>query len=168
ATLEGGPGAERTGEPTSQGASRYATEADFVETARHLREAGKMCADLGMDMSIEIHQGSIADNSWSGLRLVELIDLPNVGVNPDLGNVYWQFEEPEESSEDAIVAMAPKAKYWHCKNLKKVHFAQLQKAIYLRVPLGEGDIGYRLEITALVGGGYRGYLAIEGCRVGAQ
>src|SRR5206468_5211882 len=138
-----GPGAERRGEPVSQGASRNANEADFVETANQLREVGRQAADKGLDVSIEIHQGSIADNSWSGLKLLDLIGLPNVGVNPDLGNILWHFDEPEETSEAAITAMAPKAKYWHCKNLKKVYYPQLQKAIYLRVPLDLGDIDYR-------------------------
>jgi sugar phosphate isomerase/epimerase len=168
ATLPDGPGAERRGEPTSQGASRYATEADFVETARHFREAGKVAADHGLDVSIEIHQGSIADNSWSGLRLVELIDLPNVGVNPDLGNILWQFDVAEETSEAAIVALAPKAKYWHCKNLKKVHFPQLQKAVFLRVPLDDGDVDYRFAIAAMLDAGYQGYMAVEGGNLGDQ
>lgn len=168
ATHPDGPGSERRGEPTSQGASRYATEADFVETAKHFREAGKLAADKGLDLSIEIHQGSIADNSWSGLHLTELIGLPNVGVNPDLGNIFWQFDEPEETAEAAIVAMAPKAKYWHCKNLKKVHFPRLEKAVFLRVPLDLGDIDYRFAVTAMMAAGYQGYMAIEGANTGDQ
>lgn len=168
ATLPGGPGSERRGERTSQGASRYASEADFVATADGLREVGKRSADRGLDLSIEIHQGSIADNSWSGLKLVDLIGLPNVGVNPDLGNILWHFEEPEESSEAAIVAMAPKSKYWHCKSLKVVHYPQLQKAIYLRVPLDIGDIDYRFAVSAMLDAGYSGYMAIEGANTGDQ
>ena len=168
ATLPGGPGSTRQGEPTSQGASRYASESDFVETAKHLKEAGQRAGDKGMDLSIEIHQGSIADNSWSGLRLVDLIGLPNVGVNPDLGNIYWHFEEPEETSGEAIVAMAPKAKYWHCKNLKKVHFPELRHAIFLRVPLDLGDIDYRYAVSAMIVANYQGYMAIEGARDGDQ
>ncbi|HZQ98052.1 MAG TPA: sugar phosphate isomerase/epimerase family protein [Chloroflexota bacterium] len=168
ATHPNGPGSERRGEPVSQGASRYANEHDFVETAKALREVGQRAADQGIDVSIEIHQGSIADNSWSGLRLVELIGLPNVGVNPDLGNIFWQFEEPEETMEAAIVALAPKAKYWHCKNLKKVHFPQLQKAIYLRVPLDLGDIDYRFAVSAMQAANYQGYMAIEGANTGDQ
>lgn len=168
ATLPDGAGSERRGEPTSQGASRYASEADFVETAKHFREAGKLAADRGLDVSIEIHQGSIADNSWSGLHLTELIGLPNVGVNPDLGNILWQFDVPEETSEAAIVALAPKAKYWHCKNLKRVYFPQIEKAVYLRVPLDDGDVDYRFAISAMLESGYKGFMAIEGGNLGDQ
>jgi sugar phosphate isomerase/epimerase len=168
ATLPDGAGSERRGEKTSQGASRYANEADFVETAKGLREVGQRAADKGLDVSIEIHQGSIADNSWSGLHLVDLIGLPNVGVNPDLGNIFWQFEDAEETSEAAITALAPKAKYWHCKNLKKVHFPQIEKAIYLRMPLDLGDIDYRFAVSAMLDAGYQGYMSIEGANTGDQ
>lgn len=168
ATHPGGPGARRVGEPVSQGSSRVASEDDFERTADRFREIGQLAADLGMDVSIEVHQGSIADNSWSALHLVELIGLPNFGVNPDLGNIYWQYEEPEETPESAIVALAPRAKYWHCKNLKKVHIPELHRAIFLRVPLPDGDIDYRFAISAMVDAEYRGYLAVEGAREGDQ
>ena len=168
ATHVGGPGSLRIGEPVSQGASRYASEADFVATADAFREVGKLAADLGLDVSVEIHQGSLADNSWSGLHLVDLIGLPNFGVNPDLGNIFWQYDEPEETCESAIVALAPRAKYWHCKNLKKVAIPELRRAIFLRVALPDGDIDYRFAIAAMLDAKYPGYMAIEGSREGDQ
>ncbi len=154
------------GDPVSQGSSRQAHESDYTVTAHGFREAGRRAADLGIQISIEVHQNSIVDNSWSALHLLELIDLPNVGVNPDLGNILWTYEHPEESSEDAIRALAPRAKYWHCKNLKRVHLPENRHVIYLRVPLGEGDIDYRFAISAMAASGYSGYLAIEGTRDG--
>ncbi len=154
------------GDPISQGGSRNAHESDFEVTAKGFREAGKRAADLGITISVEVHQNSIVDNSWSALQLLELIDLPNVGVNPDLGNILWTYEEPEESSEDAIRALASRAKYWHCKNLKRVHIPENRHTIFLRVPLGEGDIDYRFAISAMAAANYQGYLAIEGTRDG--
>src|SRR5688500_20151264 len=91
-------------------------------------------SDLGVDISIEMHQHSIADNSWSCLHLLDLIDRPNVGVNPDLGNLYWNYDVPEESNEACITALAPRAKYWHCKQLLRVHIPELTHAYYLQVP----------------------------------
>jgi sugar phosphate isomerase/epimerase len=70
--------------------------------------------------------------------------------------------------ESAIVAMAPRAKYWHCKNLKKVHLIDQRRAIYLRVPLPDGDIDYRFAISAMAAANYQGYLAVEGMREGDQ
>jgi sugar phosphate isomerase/epimerase len=164
----GAPGAAHIGEPVSQGASRYASEADYVATAHAYREVGRLAGDLGLDVSIEIHQGSIADNSWSGLHLTDLIDLPNFGVNPDLGNIFWQYDAPEETCESAIVALAPRAKYWHCKNLKKVAIPDLNKAVFLRVALPDGDIDYRFAVAAMLDAKYEGYMSIEGAREGDQ
>ena len=168
ATNPQGPGASLVGERISQGGSRTASAADFEVTARHLREAAALAADLGVEISIEMHQHSIADNSWSCLHLLELIDRPNVGINPDLGNLYWNYEIPEETTEACIVALAPKAKYWHCKQLRRAHIPELQKAYFHKVPLPDGEIDYRFAIAAMADAGYGGVLAIEGVREGDQ
>ncbi len=168
ATHPGGPGEGRQGETVSQGASRTASEADFEATAARLRQAGQLAADLGLDISIEVHQGSIADNSAVTLHLLDLVGLANVGANPDLGNVFWQYEFPEETPEAAIVALAPRAKYWHCKNLRRFHIPELHRAFFSRVPLAEGEIDYRFAIAAMLDAGYTGYLAVEGMREGDQ
>ncbi len=161
----GGKGTYR-GESVSQGSSRYAITTDYEHTANAVTDVAKIAADLGVEISIEVHQNSIADNSWSALHLLELIDASNVGINPDLGNIYWTYDIPEESCEEAIVALAPHVNYWHCKSLCRVHIPDLEKAIYVQVPLPDGEIDYRFAIAALLDAGYEGYLAIEGVRDG--
>ena len=167
-THPGGPGHARQGEQVSQGASRTASEADFERAAHWLGHYGRMAADLGVDIAIEVHQGSIADNSAATLHLLDLVGLDNVGANPDLGNIYWHYEQPEETAEAAIVALAPRAKYWHCKNLRRVHIPELRRSFFLRVPLPDGDLDYRFAIAAMLAAGYTGHLAIEGAREGDQ
>ncbi|MFN8524799.1 MAG: sugar phosphate isomerase/epimerase [Chloroflexota bacterium] len=167
-THPGGPGSGRQGEQVSQGGSRTASEFDFERTAEHLRAAGKLASDLGVQISIEVHQGSIADNSTSAIHLLDLVGLPNVGANPDLGNIYWHYEQPEETCESAIVNLAPRSNYWHCKNLKRIHIPELNRAFYQRVPLPDGDIDYRFAISAMVAANYQGYLAVEGGNQGDQ
>lgn len=164
----GGPGHGRQGETVSQGASRTASEADFEATAKHLRHMGQLAADVGVDIAIEVHQGSIADNSAATLHLLDLVGLQNVGANPDLGNIFWQYEFPEETSEAAIVALAPRSKYWHCKNLRRFNIPELRRTFFSRVPLPDGEIDYRFAISAMVSAGYAGYLAVEGAREGDQ
>jgi sugar phosphate isomerase/epimerase len=161
-----GPGSGRQGEQVSQGASRTASEHDFVLTAERLRSAGHSAADLGVSIAIEVHQGSLADNSSATLHLLELVGLPNVGANPDLGNIYWHYEFPEETAEAAIVALAPRAVYWHCKNLRRQHIPELRRSFFQRVPLPDGDLDYRFAIAAMIDAGYDGYLAVEGAREG--
>ena len=156
------------GESVSQGSSRLAANADYERTAGAVSEVAGVAADLGVEISIEIHQNSIADNSWSALHLLELIDAPNVGLNPDLGNIYWTYDIPEESCEDAIAVLAPHVNYWHCKSLYRVHLPDQELAIYVQVPLPDGEIDYRFAISALVAANYSGYCAIEGVRYGDQ
>jgi sugar phosphate isomerase/epimerase len=163
-----GVGAVYVGERVSQGSSRLARAEDFAVTARHLREIGAVAADAGIRISIEMHQRSIADNSWSCLHLLERIDHSSVGVNPDLGNLYWTYDEPEETAEACILALAPHAVYWHCKQFQRVPVPELHKAYFQRVPLPDGEIDYRFAITAMARAGYDGYLAIEGTPQGDQ
>ncbi len=161
-----GPGSDRRGEQVSQGASRTASEQDFALTAERLRAAGHIAADLNVNISIEVHQGSIADNSTATLHLLDLVGLKNVGANPDLGNIYWHYEEAEETPEAAIVALAPRAVYWHCKNLQRVHIPELRRSFCNGVPLPDGEIDYRFAIAAMLDAGYSGYLAVEGAAAG--
>ena len=152
----------------SPGGSKTATAADYEVTAKELRALADFAAGLGVDISIELHQHSIADTSWSCLHLLDLIDRPNVGLNPDLGNLYWHYETPEETLEHAIVALAPKTRYWHCKQLQRVQIPDLEKSYFQLVPLPDGEIDYRFSIAAMLDAGYDGWLAIEGFRYGDQ
>ena len=167
-THPGGPGAGHQGERVSQGSSRVASEHDYVLTAERLREAGRLASDVGVKIAIEVHQGSIADNSRATLHLLDLVGLDSVGANPDLGNIYWQYEQPEETPETAIVALAPRAVYWHCKNLQRTHVPELQRSFFARVPLPDGEIDYRFAISAMLAAGYAGYFAVEGAQKGDQ
>lgn len=156
------------GAPQSHGSSQMATADDYARTARALKEIGGKAGDNGINITIEVHQHSLADNSWTTLQLLEITDSPYVHVNPDLGNVLWTYETPEESSEQCIDAVASRSKYWHCKNLQRIHIPEVDHTYFLRVPLPDGDIDYRYAISAMLEAGYDGYLAIEGANTGDQ
>ena len=161
-------GTTGNGAPTAPGSSQMATEEDFTRTAAALRKAGQMAGESGLNISIEVHQHSIADNSWSTLHLLDLTDSPYVFANPDLGNIYWNLDVPEETSEEAILALAPRSMYWHCKSLYRVHIPEIEHSYFVRTPLPDGDIDYRFAISAMVEAGYDGFLAIEGATSGDQ
>jgi sugar phosphate isomerase/epimerase len=167
-THPGGPGSARHGEPVSQGASRLASERDYELLADRLRPIGQIAGDLGVDIAVHVHHGSIVDNSWSMLHLLDLVGLGNVGANPDLANIHWHYDVPEETCEQAIVALAPRATYWRCKNLRRLHLPELQRSEFIRVPLDDGDIDYRFAIAAMLDAGYQGHLAVEGMATGDQ
>ena len=156
------------GDPVSQGGSRHAGLDDFERTAQFMVEMADRAAELGLVIAIEVHQQSINDSTWAALHLMQLINRPNVGLNPDLGNIYWLYHVPQESCESAIVALAPYTKYWHCKNLYRVYIPENEHSIFLQVALPDGEIDYRYAITALQCAGYAGYIAVEGVRLGDQ
>ncbi len=167
ARYPGKPGST-TGWYISQDSSRDATIFDFERTADELRKAADQAADDGITLSVEVHQNSIVDNSWSALLLHQLVDRENFGINPDLGNILWTYDVPEEETDDAIKALAPVSVYWHCKNLLRVYHPENERGVYLRVPLSDGEIDYRFAISAMVDADYQGYMAIEGATIGDQ
>lgn len=154
------------GEATSWGGSRDASEADFERAAAAFRAVAPVAESLGVRISIEVHQHCLIDNSWSAVHLVELIGHPAVGLNPDLGNVYWCYHVPEETCEAAIVKMAPRAHYWHMKNLRRTYVPGEEFALFHQTPLADGEIDYRFAVAAMRAAGYAGDYAIEGLRLG--
>jgi sugar phosphate isomerase/epimerase len=115
-----------------------------------------------------MHHSSPVDNSWSARLLHELVDRPNFGINPDIGNVAWAYHEAEESPEDNVEALADISVYWHCKNVVRVNHPENERSIAWKVSLGDGEMDYRFLMTAMVAAGYDGYVVIEGGRVGDQ
>jgi sugar phosphate isomerase/epimerase len=156
------------GWPVSQDSSRDAQMYDFEALSKALQAACDSAARVGVNISVEVHQNSLVDNSWSALLVHKMVDRKNFGLNPDLGNVYWTYDVPEESSDDCIKKLAAVSVYWHCKNLFRVYHPENNRSVYLRVPLPDGEIDYRFAISAMHAAGYRGYMAIEGAWAGDQ
>lgn len=152
----------------SQGSSREASLADYRELSAALRKACDLAASDGVTISVEVHQNSLVDNSWSAVRTVEMVDRKNFGINPDLGNIFWTYDVPEETCEAAIKALAPHSVYWHCKNLIRVNHPEMERTVFLRVSIPDGEIDYRFAISAMVEAKYPGYMAIEGVQSGDQ
>ena len=97
-----------------------------------------------------------------------MIGRPNVGINADIKNMYWAYAEPEESCEDAMIALAPYTNYFHCKNVTRVPLPDGSRTLFVRHTLADGEINYRFAVAALLDAGYTGYMAIEGFLNGDQ
>lgn len=156
------------GEGFVQGASKTATAEDFERTGAGIHDVAEKAAGYGLDVTLEVHQHTLVDNSWSVKHVIELADSPNVYVNPDLGNILWNYNHPEETMEEAILELAPVSKYWHCKNMHRVYVPELDRSFFIRVPLPDGEIDYRFAISAMDAAGFDGWLAVEGATEGDQ
>ncbi len=160
--------ADQSGWPHSQDASRDQMIYFYDEMAKVYQGFCDRAADVGTKVSIEVHQNSQVDNSWSAKLIHQKIDRPNFGINPDVGNVVWVYDVPEESYEHFMTETAPIAIYWHSKNLQRVYHPENHRAVYLRVPLPDGEVDYRFAISAMADAGFSGYMAIEGASTGDQ
>ena len=112
-----------SGWPVSQDSSKDAQMWVYDELASVFQ--GVCDSNEEIDVTIEVHQNSPVDNSWSAVRIHDMIDRENFGINPDMGNVVWNYDVPEEDYDAAIDAMAPISKYWHCKNLHRVYHRRI-------------------------------------------
>jgi len=161
------PGSQ-SGWPVAQDASRDAMMWTYEGLAKVFQQACDQAKGAGVSLSVEVHQNSPVDNSWSALLLHGMVDRPNFGMNPDIGNVLWVYDVPEEDFDEAISKLAPISVYWHCKNLHRVYHPENNRTVFLRVPLPDGEIDYRFAISAMAAANYSGYMAIEGGWAGDQ
>ena len=165
---EGSAYASSSGWPKSQDSSKEATMWIYEHLSKIYQDSCDQASDNNINVSAEIHQNSPVDNSWSAKYLYDLVDRSNFGINPDLGNVLWNYDQPEEKFENCIDNVASISNYWHCKNLHTVYHPENQRSVFLRVPLQDGEIDYRYAITSMKNAGYKGYMAIEGTQNGDQ
>jgi sugar phosphate isomerase/epimerase len=161
-------GWEPTGTTHSQDSSREASIYLYESVADSIRPICDDAAARGITVAIEMHHSSPVDNSWSARLLHELVDRPNFGINPDIGNVAWAYHEAEESPEDNVKALADISVYWHCKNVVRVNHPENERSIAWKVSLEDGEMDYRFLMTAMVEAEYDGYVVIEGGRLGDQ
>ena len=160
--------ASGSGWSKSQDASKDADIWVYEHLAKVYQDACDKASDDNLNISVEIHQNSPVDNSWSALYLHDLVSRKNFGINPDLGNVLWNYDQPEETFENCIDNVASISNYWHCKNLQTIYHPENERSVFIRVPLPDGEIDYRYAITSLTNAGYEGYMAIEGTQNGDQ
>ena len=66
--------------------------------------------------------------------------------------------------EQAIVALAPYSRYWHCKNLYRVHVPETERAYFIGVPLPDGDIDYHFAIFGHGRGRVTTAIGNRGCK----
>ncbi|MBO82890.1 MAG: hypothetical protein CL506_00830 [Actinobacteria bacterium] len=156
------------GFPFSQNSSRQTTLPEYDMLAEKYQELCDEAKNYGLNISCEMHQNSPIDNSWSAKLLHSKVERDNFGINPDLGNIIWNYDIPEELTEDAIKELAPISNYWHCKNMTRVNHPENQRSVFVRENILGGEIDYRFAIEAMHDGKYKGLMALEGVPSGDQ
>lgn len=126
---------------------------------RRLRELGEHAASLGLTTSLEMYEDTYLGSAASAVRLVEEIDVPSVGLNPDVGNLV-RLHRPMVDWAAEYAAMLPHTTYWHLKNYARDESAD-GRVTTTPTTLELGVIDYRSVIRTALGVGYSGPLLME-------
>ncbi|NOJ58921.1 sugar phosphate isomerase/epimerase family protein [Arthrobacter sp. 260] len=132
----------------------------WQKAVTRLRELGNHAADLGLLLSLELYEDTYLGTGDSAAQLVQDIDLPNVGLNPDLGNLV-RLHRPIESIQEMIAKTVPYANYWHVKNYTRDENLARNQFVAIPAPLESGVISYREAFRTALAHGFQGIICAE-------
>jgi sugar phosphate isomerase/epimerase len=136
------------------------TDEEWQATADKLIALAKIAAEHDVALTIELHDDGMTDDSDNTLRLWRLVDQPNVGVNPDLQNLY-RVPYPCEDWRRALLNLAPHTNFWHVKSNAKGYVIDEARSYSRGATLVDGEIDYRWALTQMLKAGYDGWISIE-------
>ncbi len=125
-----------------------------------IRELGKHGAEVGVDLTLEMYEDTYLGTADSAVKFVEDVDLPTVGLNPDLGNLV-RLHRPVERWEAMAEKTLPYANYWHVKNYYRTEDASSGLIVTAPAPMEFGVINYRKAIRSAIDLGFRGAFCTE-------
>lgn len=132
----------------------------YRRAATLFRELGQHAEDVGVELSLELYEGTLLGTAESAVRLLEEIGHPNVGLNPDIGNLVRQHRQIEPI--DLMLELTlPHTNYWHVKNYLRLEDATTGQVLTAPATMEHGVINYRYAIKEAVGLGFRGPLCVE-------
>jgi len=125
-----------------------------------LRELGEHAGRLGLKLSLEMYEDTLLGAPDQAVRLVGDIGLDNVGLNPDLGNLF-RLHQPLTPFADWIEACAPVMNFWHIKSYFRDEDPASGTVTTLPAPMELGAINYRAAIARVVELGFDGPFCVE-------
>jgi sugar phosphate isomerase/epimerase len=125
-----------------------------------IREVGRHAAELGLLVSLEMYEDTYLGTADSSVQLVQDIDLPNVGLNPDIGNLI-RLHRPIEDWREMLHKTLPYANYWHVKNYVRDEDLARDHFVAMPAPMEYGLISYREAFQFAVSVGFQGIVCTE-------
>lgn len=132
----------------------------WATAVTRLRELGRHADELGLSLSLEMYEDTLLGSSASALRLLEDIDQPAVGLNPDLGNLFRTHGEIE-SFQSSVEALLPVSNYWHVKSYYRDTDPTTGAVVTVPAPMRSGSMNYRAAIKTALAVGYSGPFCVE-------
>lgn len=125
-----------------------------------LRDLGRHAADVGLILSLEMYEDTYLGTADSSVRLVEAIGLPEVGLNPDIGNLV-RLHRPIEPWREVAEKTLPYANFWHVKNYYRDENRARDMYVAMPAPMEFGIINYREAFRIAVSVGFQGVICCE-------
>lgn len=124
------------------------------------REIGRHAAENGMIVSLELYEDTYLGTADSAVRLITDIDLPNVGLDPDIGNLV-RMHRPIEDWREILAKTLPYTNYWQVKNYFRDEDPATGAVFSTPAPLALGFINYRDAIREALNLGFNGVFCCE-------
>lgn len=125
-----------------------------------LRELGQHAAETGLLLSLEMYEDTYLGTADSSVQLVQDIDLANVGLNPDIGNLI-RLHRPIEDWREVVAKTLPYSNYWHVKNYIRDENVARGNYVAMPAPMESGLISYREAFKVALSAGYQGIICTE-------
>jgi len=132
----------------------------WSKAVTRIREVGRHAAELGLLVSLEMYEDTYLGTADSSVQLVQDIDLPNVGLNPDIGNLV-RLHRPIEDWREMVHKTLPYANYWHVKNYFRDENRAKNQFVAMPAPMDAGLINYREAFQFAISVGFQGIICTE-------
>ncbi|MGD8202120.1 sugar phosphate isomerase/epimerase family protein [Ornithinimicrobium sp. W1679] len=143
------------------GASDPADPETFERAVAGFRELGHHCADLGLQLSLEVYEDTLLGTVDGALRMIEAIGLDNVGLNPDVANLVRLHRPHATSWYEDFARLLPVSNYWHVKNYQVDHDPGAGAWFSAPTSLELGVLNYRALLQLALDCGFSGPLCCE-------
>jgi sugar phosphate isomerase/epimerase len=125
-----------------------------------VREVARHAADAGLELSLEMYEDTYLGTADSAVAFVTDVGSPNVGLNPDLGNLL-RLHRPVERWDAMAEKVLPHANFWHMKNYFRTEDATSGAIVTAPAPLELGVMDCRRAIRMAVAAGFHGPITCE-------
>ncbi|WP_114011504.1 sugar phosphate isomerase/epimerase family protein [Cohaesibacter intestini] len=132
----------------------------YALAVERIRELGKHAAEQGVEVSLEMYEDTYIGTADGAVSFVEAVDLPNVGINADIGNLI-RLHRPMEHWQDMMAKLAPFLKYWHVKNYIRVEDPVTGAFLSHPAPMEAGIINYRAAVKLALEHGFKSAFLCE-------
>ncbi|NOY75772.1 MAG: TIM barrel protein, partial [Kiritimatiellaeota bacterium] len=135
--------------------SGFADDEHYEKAAKGLKIVGAEAAGLGAVIALETHNCYLHDLPKACSKLLKMVDMDNVGVNYDHGNIF--INKNGSSIEEVLNIIGDKILYVHLKNM----FVPFDKSFFLSTRLEEGHIDTMDVVKRLKERNFNGVLCTE-------